>query len=123
MPYIPEPLKLNWDEQLPIGHYTAYITWYSSTADKPFFNTRRRLCFHVTGYTKSGGMKITLDPSRNTDKEKITRTRKNGHFMLPTTNEAHAGKQITEVFPYHYSVKQQMELEENFAVEGETILI
>jgi hypothetical protein len=119
MPYIPEPLNLKYDDQLPIGHYTTYITWYGDNCT----NTRRRLCFGVTGYTKSGAMKITLDPSRNTDKEKITRTRKNGHFMLPTTNEGHGGKQITEVFPYHYSVKQQMELEENFAVEGETILI
>lgn len=107
MPYIPEPLKLNWDDQLPIGHYTAYIPWYDG---KSLSTTRRRLCFHVTGYTKSGSMKIKLDPSRNTDKEKITRTRKDGHFMLPTTNEGHACKQIREVYPYHLSKKQQMKI-------------
>lgn len=118
MPYtIPDPLKLEYDDQLPLGHYTTYITWYGDN----YTNTRRHLCFHVTGYTKSGAMKISLDPSRKTDKEKITRTRKNGHFMIPTTNVGHGGKQISTVYPYHMSVSQQKKKETYNCVEGEAI--
>lgn len=119
MPYtIPDPLKLAYDAQLPLGHYTAYVTWYGAN----FTSKRVPINFRVVGYTKSGSMKIRFDASRRISKDKITRQRKDGNFMIPTENEGHGGKQITDVYPYHKSVSAQKEKETYDCVAGEAII-
>ncbi len=119
MPYtIPDPLNLDYEDQLPVGHYTTYIPWYGPKLSSEYVP----FSFRVIGYTKTGAMKMTADSSRYRLKEKFTRTRKNGHFMIPTANEGHEGKQISEIFPYHKSVKQQKYKETHDHVKGETII-
>jgi hypothetical protein len=120
MPYtIPEPLKIDQDDQLPVGRYTTYIPWYDG---KSLCGNYVPISFSVNGYTKSGSMKITLDLSGRVSKDKITRKRKCGTFMIPTKNEGHEGKQVVDVYPYHKSIRQQEEKETYDCVAGEAIL-
>jgi hypothetical protein len=118
MPYtIPDPLKLEFDEQLPVGHYTAYIPWYGSTLT----GARVPLNFEVTGHTPTGSMKLFCESPIWSGKPKIQRKRKDGTFTIISTNDGHNVKQISTVYPYHRTVKEQMDYETYQAVEGETI--
>jgi len=121
MPYIPNPLNLAYDAEIPNGHYSSYYNSY-----KPDMLTYERIKFdfEVTGHTSKGSNKIRVISHPQDSKGTCTRLRKNGSFTVPIFDKlSNSNKlvQVTNIYPFHYTKEQQMADEENLGVEGETI--
>jgi hypothetical protein len=114
--YIPNPIPLTCDEQLPVGLYDTYLPFY----DKGTTGTRKKVSFKVLGHTKAGAMK--LEVLYKSDRPKLTRKRKDCHFTIECMDGMHSRKQVTEVYPHHDTIEVQKEREKYEAVEGEIIL-
>jgi len=128
MPYIPAPLDLEYDAKIPLGHYSSYIRSYKNYYTPNSGKTEEiKIDYEVIGHNSKGSNKIRIisHPPRD-KKDTCTALRKEGTIRFTIYDKnlgCNNAVQIQNIYPYHHTKEQQIADEDNFAVEGETILI